>query len=182
MDPRRDWSSWVHRVRSSCRSRSRVRGRSSSFSASCSSVVRGGDIAPMKLQIFSASLPCPACKSASAAACQPAITSRRVSRSLVFPAVGSRSSVPSFRARRSARSRRCLESPRNQARWMPSLKPDRLCPLTARSVALAATPRARKCCANCPRHSRSVAVRILSRSPCSLTALSHVSNCSLFGP
>ena len=48
---------------------------------------------------------------------------------------------------------------------MPSLKPERLWPLTARSVALAAIPWARKRRANCPRHSRNVAFRIIEPLP-----------------
>ena len=50
-------------------------------------------------------------------------------------------------------------------------------PRTARSVALAATPRARRCRANSRLHSRSVALRMLRRFPCSLTALTTMWTC-----
>lgn len=52
-----------------------------------------------------------------------------------------------------------------------------LSPRTARSVAFAAIPCSLRCRANCSRQARSVALRIVSRSPCSLTAFTTTCTC-----
>ena len=157
-------ASSAHRVRSSCRSRSRVLVRSSSFDqllVGCERSAHTTDETPDLSRIA----PCPAARRASATACHPAITPLRVAKSFVFPGFGLRPPSRTPSAIRCTRSRKYRESPRSDARWMASLKLDWVWPRTARSVALAAIRWARKCCAKSPRHSRCSPWRV-HRSSC----------------
>jgi len=160
----------------------RSRVRSSTCAASCSLSVIGGGIRSVNCLTWPASAGCPWRSKISLTARHPRSTSFRVFSNLAFPGSTCLLPLKSSLATASTRLRMCVESPRNVARYIPSVFRVRLCPRTARSVALAAMPLLRRCRANSRRHSRRVAFRIFSRTPCSLTALSHVSNCSLFRP
>ena len=145
--------------------------RSSNPSAIHSRSVRGTGICSERRRTAAASSGRPASANVALTACQPRTTSDRVAENLAF--AGSSRRLPDNRslATASARCRICFDSPRIQARWMASGFRSVVIPRKTRGVALAAIPTARRCSAKPSRHSRSVAFRMCSRGPCSLTAL-----------